>query len=342
MSWRKHRKLARELEEKGDYFAAAENYRMAWEKKQSKEELIYRAAENYFRLRDYRNAADAYQHVPNNYNDDQLVLLKYARALKQDGQYEKAKTVFEQLSSSYTGPDKAILQDIVSSEMRGINLVRSLNTNMDRRMEILHPGIGINTEAEEFGPVSIDANTLWFTSTMGGTARIYASQRMGRNWSKAETPAGFPVVEGGQYAHGSMSPDGQRFYFTICNNDKGWQGINTRCEIYVTKQSANGWTKPERLPDYINLDKANTTMPQVVHQAGQEYLFFASNRDGGRGGMDIWYAARDLGLDNNDFTFPVNLGPSVNTLGDELTPYYLTDEGVLYFSSNGHPGMGGF
>jgi hypothetical protein len=342
MSWRKHRKLAQQLEKEGDYFAAAENYRMAWEKKQGKEELIYLAAENYFRLRDYRNAADAYQHVPNNFNDDQLVLLKYARALKQDGQYDKARTVFQQLSDSYTGPDKAILQDIVAVELRGIDLVRSLTSGMDRRMEILHPGVSVNSEDEEFGPVSIDGSTLWFTSTMGGAARIYATQRRGRNWSKAEIPAGFPVVDGGQYAHGTMSPDGQRFYFTICNNDNGWQGINTRCELYVTKQSANGWTKPERLPDYINVDKVNTTHPNVVHQGGQEYLFFASNRENGRGGMDIWYVVRDLGLDSNDFTFPVNLGPSVNTLGDELTPYYAVEEGVLYFASNGHPGIGGF
>jgi peptidoglycan-associated lipoprotein len=342
MSWRKHRKLAQQLEKEGDYFAAAENYRMAWEKKQKKEDLIYRAAENYFRLRDYRNAADAYQHVPNNYNDDQLVLLKYARALKQDGQYDKARTIFRQLSDSYTGPDKAILQDIVAVELRGIDLVRSLTSGIDPRMEILHPGVSVNSEDEEFGPASIDGSTLWFTSTMGGGARIYASQRRGRNWSKAETPAGFPLVDGGQYAHGTMSPDGQRFYFTICNNDNGWQGVNTRCELYVTKQSANGWTQPERLPEYINVEKVNTTHPNVIHQAGQEYLFFASNRENGRGGMDIWYVVRDLGLDNNDFTFPVNLGPSVNTLGDELTPYYVVDEGVLYFASNGHPGIGGF
>jgi len=110
MSWRKHRKLAIQLEKEGDFFAAAENFRMAWEKKQSKEELIYKAAENYYRLNDYRNAAEAYQHVPANFNNDPLIKLKYARALKQDGQYDKARTAFEEVTETYTGPDKAILR----------------------------------------------------------------------------------------------------------------------------------------------------------------------------------------------------------------------------------------
>ena len=341
MSWRKHRKLALQLEKEGDFFAAAENFRMAWEKKQSKEELIYKAAENYYRLNDYRNAAEAYQHVPANFNNDPLIKLKYARALKQDGQYDKARTAFEEVAETYTGPDKAILQDIVRVELRGIDLTRDVAANLDRRMEILHPGVMVNSDSDEFGPIPAGEDIVWFTSTSGDQARIYESQRQGRNWTKAANPAGFPVVDGGQYANGAMSPDNQRFYFTICNNDSGWNGLNTRCEIYLTKRSANGWTAPERLPDYINVKGVNTTHPAVAHTNGQEYLYFASNREGGRGGLDLWYVTRDLGVDNLDYTFPVNLGPVVNSLGDEITPYYNQDEGTLYFASNGHPSIGG-
>ncbi|MEO0724447.1 MAG: SPOR domain-containing protein [Bacteroidota bacterium] len=341
MSWRKHRKLALQLEKEGDYFAAAENFRMAWEKKQSKEDLIYKAAENYYRLSDYRNAAEAYQHVPANFNSDALITLKYARALKQDGQYDKARTVFQEVADSYTGPDRAILQDIVRVEIQGIDISRDISANLDRRMEILHPGVAINSDSDEFGPMPVAEDMIWLTSTTGDQARIYETQRQGRDWTKAANPAGFPVVDGGQYANGSMSPDNQRFYFTICNNDGGWKGFNTRCEIYVTKRSANGWTAPERLPDYINVKGVNSTHPAVAHTNGQEYLYFASNREGGRGGLDLWYVTRDLGVDNMDYTFPVNLGPGVNSLGDEITPYYNSEEGVLYFASNGHPSIGG-
>jgi len=341
LSWRKYRKLAESLEKEGDYYGAAENYRLAGEQKQSKEEFIYKAAENYYRLRDYRAAANAYQHVSPNMDDDKLVLLKYARSLKQDGQYDKARTVFQQLADTYTGPDKAILQDIIRAENRGIDLTRDMSANMDRRLEILHPGVMVNSDSDEFAPVAVSGDGLYFTSTIGGQARIYESQRQGRTWTKAANPTGFPVVKGGQYANGSMSADNQRFYFTICNNDGGWQGFNTRCEIYVTKRSANGWTAPERLPDFINVKGVNTTQPHVTKRNGQEILYFASNREGGRGGLDLWYVTRDLGLDNLDFTFPVNLGPVVNTLGDEISPFYNIEEETLYFASNGHPSIGG-
>ncbi|MEM9930781.1 MAG: hypothetical protein AAF840_13225, partial [Bacteroidota bacterium] len=341
LSWRKHRKLAQSLEQEGELFEAAENYRMAWEKKQKKTELIYQAGELYYSLRDYRAAANAYQHVDAKQSEDQLLLLKYARSLKQDGQYDKAKTVFQELNDSYSGPDRAILQDIVRGELRGIDLTKNLSTTMDRRMEISHPGVNVNSDSEEFAPWPIGEDAVYFTSTTGGQARIYESRRNGDTWTKAAIPATFPVVQGGQYGNGSMSPDEQRFYFTICNNDGGWQGFNTRCEVYVTKRSANGWTAPEKLPDFINVKGVNSTHPSVVHSNGQEVLYFASNREGGRGGLDLWYVTRDLGTDNMDYTFPVNLGPVVNTLGDEITPFYNVDEGMLYFASNGHPSIGG-
>ncbi|MEM1216506.1 MAG: hypothetical protein AAGJ82_12515, partial [Bacteroidota bacterium] len=326
LSWRKHRKLAESLESQGDYYGAAENYRMAWEKKQKKQELIYKAAENYYRLRDYRAAADAYQHVDLPYAEDALVALKFGRALKQDNQYDRARTVLEALKESYTGQDRAILQEIIQTELRGISLARTLTGSMDRSLEILHPGTTVNTEEDEFGPRMTADGKLWLSSTQGGQARIYTSTRAGRNWTKAETPNGFPVVQGGQYAMGAFSPDGNRLYFTICNNDNGWQGANTRCEIYLTRQQANGWTTPERLPDFINVMGINTTQPAVAHVNGQEYLFFSSNREGGRGNLDIWYVTRDLGIDNVDFTFPINLGPAINTLGDEITPFYNAEE----------------
>ncbi len=340
LSWKQHKKEAEAKEAEGENFEAAENYRMAWEKKQSKEELIYQAAELYYNLKSYREAAGAYQHVPD-YDDDPLVRLKYGRALKQDGQYDKAREVFRRLIDTYSGSDKAILTDIVQIEIRGIDLARELPNQIDRRLEILRPGNGINTESMETAPVPIDGTKIYFTSNMGEKARIYESSRDGRNWTKAATPENFPVIQNGQYGDGCISPDGQRFYFSICEGEGGLNG--KRCEIYMArKTSNNGWGAPERLPDYVNDKGVTATQPTVAHIAGQEYLYFVSNREGGRGGMDIWYSVRDLGLDNNDFTFPINLGPSVNTLGNEITPFFNADEGKLYFASNGHVSIGGY
>lgn len=340
-SWRKLRNQAEELEEQGDFYGAAETYRQAWDARPGKEELIYAAAENYMRVRDYRAAAEAYQFLQTGSNNYPLVGLKYGRALKQDGQYDKARNALTRALDDYNGPDRAILEEIVRKEIAGIDLARNNAGRVDTRLQLSRPGPEINSEANELSPAPISPEVLYFTSGMGGQNRIYQSMRSGSGWTKAVNPPGFPVIQNGQYSGGSISPDGQRFYFTICSTETAGGRMVSRCEIYVTRRTGTGWGAPEALPEVINRQGATTTHPFVVHVAGQEYLFFSSNRENGRGGMDIWYTIRDLGLDKNDFAFPVNLGPVINTLGDEITPFYDIDQRALFFSSNGHPSLGG-
>ncbi len=340
-SWRKLRNQAEDLVAQGDFYAAAQTYQRAWDARPGREELIYAAAENYMRVRDYRAAAEAYQFLQTDNSDYPLVGLKYGRALKQDGQYDKARTALAQALDNYNGPDRAILEEIIRKEITGIDLARNNAGRVDSRLQLSRPGPAINSEANELSPAPISPEVFYFTSGMGGQNRIYQSTRSGSGWSKAVTPPGFPVIQNGQYSGGSISPDGQRFYFTICSSEAAGGQRVSRCEIYVTRKSGAGWSAPEALPEVINREGATSTHPFVVHIAGQEYLYFASNRENGRGGLDIWYTVRDLGLDNNDFTFPVNLGPVINTLGDEITPFYNIDQRALYFSSNGHPSLGG-
>ena len=340
-SWRKLRGQAQDLEAQGDFYAAAETYRQAWDARPGKEELIYAAAENFMRVRDYRAAAEAYQFLQPGSGQYPLVGLKYGRALKQDGQYDKARTALSRALDNYNGPDRAILEEIVRKEIAGIDLARDNAGRVDARLQLSRPGPEINSEYNELSPAPISPEVLYFTSGMGGQNRIYQSTRTGRDWSKAVTPPGFPVIQNGQYSGGSISPDGQRFYFTICSAETNDGRPVSRCEIYLTRRAGTGWSTPEALPEVINRERATTTHPFVVHVAGQEFLYFSSNRENGRGGMDIWYTVRDLGLDNNDFTFPVNLGPVINTLGDEITPFYNVDQRALFFSSNGHPSLGG-
>ncbi|GJM34159.1 MAG: hypothetical protein DHS20C18_31600 [Saprospiraceae bacterium] len=341
-SWKKLSKAADGLIKEGKYEEAAATYEQAWQKKQSKKDLIYKAGEAYYTIRDYRKAAEAYQNVKDENNNYPLVGLKYARSLKQDGQYKKAIDAFNSFADKYTGDGKAILQDVVNTEIKGAELGQTLGSQADRSVEVLYPGVEINSDAAEFAPFLVGPEELYFSSSMGGKARVYSSRKIGNRWSKAATPGNFPVISQGQYANATMTPDGERMYFTICNNDKRWDDLNTRCEIFVIKKQGAAWSQPERLPDYINMKGVTATHPFTIHQGGQEILYYASNRDGGRGGMDIWFAARDLGEDDNDFTFPINLGATVNTLGDEITPFYSADEGTLYFSSNGHVSIGGF
>ncbi|HMQ47972.1 MAG TPA: hypothetical protein PKA00_11310 [Saprospiraceae bacterium] len=342
-SWSKLKKEGEEAYAEGRLAEAAEKYEQAFSKKRNKEELIFQAAEIYYTLRDYRKAAESYRFIKDKNDKFPLVGLKYARCLKQDGQYDPAKEAFDAFMENYTGQGKEILEDIIRIEKQGCTLGMEAPAQANRDVEILLPGSGVNSDKEEFAPFPVSDNELFFSSSLGDRARIYTSRREGQNWSKAEPPRNFPVIQRGQFGNGTMTPDGSRYYFTICSSDtKAWNDIRPRCEIFVTKRVGAIWSQPERLADYINTEGVTATHPCVIHERGQELLFFASNREGGRGGMDLWYVTRDLGTDDNDFTFPINLGPVVNTLGDEVTPYYDMDDQNLYFASNGHISMGGF
>ncbi len=112
-------------------------------------------------------------------------------------------------------------------------------------------------------------------------------------------------------------------------------------QIYrTTKKNALEWNEPEELKSLNGKDTAVTTTHPAfgVDDQGNNILYFASNRKGSKGGMDIFYAKM-----NSDGTFGdvQNAGPEVNTIGDEVTPFYDNKNKMLYFSSNGHPSIGG-
>lgn len=338
------KKLMKQGEEaytKGNYVQAADFFEKSW-LKGKKPEAIFKAGEAYYVLRNYRKAAEAYVNVKDKNDQFPLVGLKYARSLKQDGQYDKASKAFSDFRDSYTGEGKAVIEDVVQTELQGNELGKLLPAQAQQGIEVTHAGAGVNTSDNEFAPLPIDKGLLYFSSTIGGTARIYRSSLADNAWGKGATPDNFPVIQKGQYCHGSLTPDGQRFYFTICDAASSFNNNTTRCEIYVIRKQAAGWSAPEMLPESINAKGTTATQPHVVQNNGKEILYFASNRTGGRGGMDLWYVERPLSATGNAFANPINLGPNINTLGDEMTPYFSVGEGMLYFSSNGQTSIGGF
>ena len=342
-SWRKLRKQAEAAYEEGKLMEAADKYAEAFSKKRRKEDLTYQAGEIYYTLRAYRKAVEAYRPIKDMNDDFPLVGLKFARCLKQDGQYDRAIEEFDQFLENYTGDGKDILEEIIRTEVQGCQLGQEAPARSNRDIKMLRPGETVNSDKEDFAPFPISENELYYSSNVGDRARIYVSKRENNRWQDGETPRNFPVVQSGHFCNSAMAPDGSRLYFTVCSDtEEPWNTVKTRCEIFVTKRVGAIWSQPERLPDYINQEGATATHPYVVHQRGLEILYFSSNRGDGRGGMDLWYATRDLGKDDNDFDFAVNLGPVVNTLGDEVTPFYNREDQTLYFSSNGHVSIGGF
>jgi hypothetical protein len=325
----------------GNYLAAAENYQKAYNQKPRKKEILFKAAELYSRVRDYKKAANAYQLLDPDEQRWPLLGLQYGRALKQDGRYEQARRQLGLFRESYNGADRAIVTEIVNNELAGIRLAQA-GTAGQGVVDIDRPGRGINTSADEFGPVAIAGDQLFFTSTAGGQSRLYQSRLQAREWTKATVPPGFPVIAEGGFGTGSFSADGRLFFFTICSGLTGEDATN-RCDIFRGERSISGaWTQPVALGPAVNMPGSNNAFPTIVTDAeGRNLLYFSSNRPGGRGGLDLYFSVQEDPNDPLSFAAPVNLGAAVNTVSDEITPAYDAGEGYLYFASNGHPGFGG-
>ena len=151
------------------------------------------------------------------------------------------------------------------------------------------------------------------------------------SWQKAQN-MGSAVNTNGNEGAQCISADGEILFFTACDRNDGFG----RCDIYVSFKIANGWTKARNLGPTVN-SAAWDSQPSYSPD-GRE-LYFVSNRAGGIGKMDIW---KSVLSPEGVFGKPINLGPTVNTPYDEMSPFIHTDNQSFYFSSGGHPGMGDF
>lgn len=132
-----------------------------------------------------------------------------------------------------------------------------------------------------------------------------------------------------------LSKDGQRMILTRCV--RVGDG-DLQCSLWHSEKAKGAWKKPTLLPSVINQNGCSSMQPCLVQYPEYEVLYFVSNRNGGYGKADIWYSI----VKNGHYQDPVNLGPVINTEGDEVTPYYDTIHNLLYFSSDEHHSMGDF
>ena len=342
LSWRDHAKLGEEAENTGRFEEAADHFKSVWTTKNKKIEYLYRAAQNYYLVNDFKNAASCYIHLKDDVDSYPMAGLYYANSLKQYGNYEQAQKSYSEFIDSYTGIDKAEISTMVERNIRGCIMAEEMMAAGKMSYNIQHMPEAINSPKSEFCPIPVGESIVYFSSTRkGSTAKIYFSQFINDAWTNAAKPTKLPRIDGEHYGNGTFTPDFDRFYFTICGSTMIDDELRSRCEIFVIEQKGEEWTSPVKLRDYINDANATTTHPNVVHSGSKEILYFSSNREGSYGGMDIWYCVRSLDSDDYDFTFPKNCGSRINTEGDEITPFYNMEDGNLYFSSNGQIGIGG-
>ncbi|MEN2993645.1 MAG: hypothetical protein ABDH91_08870 [Bacteroidia bacterium] len=194
-------------------------------------------------------------------------------------------------------------------------------------------GPSINTSSTEaFPSLTVDGNRLYYTSEQKGTEDIYWCERdsVTKRW-KDPKPLGEPISTS-NYSEGAscFSPDGQWVIFAICGRSDGLGG----CDIYLSELNGQEWSPPKNLGRPVNTSHWES---QVCISHDRKRIYFASDRPGGLGGTDIWYSEWKDGR----WQSPVNLGPRINTSGNECYPFIAADGRTLYFASDGHPRLGG-
>jgi peptidoglycan-associated lipoprotein len=329
------------------FLLALQKYQKAYSKikknKAERDRISLRIAECYRMMNNTKKAESSYKRLVNNagyIKDNPRILLIYADMLKANGNYEEAIKQYKAYKEAGPADPKAdigiatctIAKEWIENPTKyGVKWEKLLNSKEDDFAASYADKkfISIVFTSDRNGAKGRDIDN-W---TGLGFSDIFLSRidRKG-DWSK-------PVLADEAGMINSKANDGvgqfnarfSAYYFTRCWNDP--KRKNGCAIMKSSRQGGTNWSEPER----VELGGDSSTIMGHPSVGSDETIFFSADLPGGFGGKDIWMAKREK---KGSKYVKVNLGPEINTPGDELFPFIRNDS-ILYFSSNGHPGMGG-
>ncbi len=195
----------------------------------------------------------------------------------------------------------------------------------------------INAHELQYFPVlTVDQQNLIFTRRISGAPQhdedlVVARRSEEGSWMQAESISPNINTENNEGTC-TISADGRTLIFTSC---KGRQGYGS-CDLYISRKTGDTWSAPANLGPAIN-SRSWESQPSL--SADGRTLYFVSSRPGGKGGNDIYVSSLSA---DGEWSSPENLGETINTAFDEISPFLHANGQTLYFSSNGHRGMGGY
>jgi tetratricopeptide (TPR) repeat protein len=328
---------------KGDYFYAIEYYQQALKNDSTNLEIQWKYAEVQRAYKNYVVAEEYYAKVFA--RDDAKTypasILQLGLMEKQNGKYAKAFETFKLAKRKYEKDKNDFLYKKAVQEIDATAWAIKNFTDTLKPLESLPDNV--NTVNAEFGHTIFD-NQLVFSSLRADSitnseevySQVYKTHLYTSKIEKGEFQKNERIKElfneKLNTGNGSYSLDGKRFYFSVCEDE----GYNYRCKILVSNYADGAWSKIDTLGKEINELGKNSTMPSVARIDGKEVLFFASDKSGTKGGLDIWMANLN-GLKAENIQ---NL-TEINSIENEITPWFDTLKKRLYFSSTWHYGFGG-
>ncbi len=326
----------------GEYYDAATQYRKAYTKTAPKErafrgKIALKMAKCYAKINATQKAIAAYNNAIRYEQAGADDLLAYGRQLLRTGSYKQAAVIFEQVLDSV--PESVLAKNGLESARNGQKWKDEGSRYTVKRMDVF------NSRRADYCPMLYgdQYEKLYFSSTrneaQGGevsgitgakAADIFMSEKDDKGkWSKPEVVGGGVNTDFDEGAC-SFSPDQTTMYLTQCTTDASYPRY---AQIVTSNRADAAWGKVSALE--VTKDTLSSYAHPAVSPDGQ-WLYFTSDMPGGLGGLDIWRVRiTSAGLGGVE-----NLGEPINTPGNEEFPTFRPN-GDLYFSSDGHPGMGG-
>ncbi|MDE7381660.1 MAG: OmpA family protein [Muribaculaceae bacterium] len=328
---------------RGEYFDASKTYRKIYNRLTGRDErplrgeVAYKMATCYRKLNMAARASAAYQNAIRYEYPDSMAFYYLGRSLQAEGKYQPAIDAYSKFLDWKPGNTLAI-EGIAGCQ-------KAIKAKNEKKSRYIVKNVKLfNSRRSDFAPMYLDKTLtqLYFTTTnekVTGTNRSeitglkksdiwYAKKDENGQWQRPEPVEGELNTEFDEGIVG-FSPDGQTMYLTKARRVPE---ADTSVEIYTSQRSDASWSAPQKFE--ITGDTLSAVGHPSVSPDGT-YLYFASDMPGGYGGKDIWR----INLKERGGSLE-NLGPQINTAGDEMFPCLRTDS-VMYFSSDGHPGFGG-
>ncbi len=322
---------------RGEYQTAIEKYNEALADGADTAQAAKHMGEAYLYSNRLKDGLPYFEYLVKNGKGDPETVYYYAEALRANGKYDEAKKYYGQYLKEGRSTSR---KNMAKMQIKNLDQVNAIATRKNY-YEISNVDV-VNTPEAEYSPVIFNQELIFTTSRNStdifpgdgkGFTGLYtfkfddASQKTG-----VAVPFGeFINLPKRHQASATFSKDGKTMIFARGNDGrkKGDQDVN----LYISKFKDGAWSEPELLQ--ISAPNAWDACP--FFSPDGKTLYFASNREGGRGGTDIFQSRMDR---RGNFRRVRNMGKTINTPGNEMFPY-ISDDRKLYFSSDGHPGVGG-
>ena len=326
---------------RGEYYDAQKIYKKVYngltkrEERPLRGEVAFKLGLCYDKLNMGARASAAFQNALRCEYPDSMSYYYLGKSLQMEGKYAPAIQAYKDFLT-FKKDDRLALEGIRGCEMAIISKEKPKTRYIVKNVKTF------NSSRADYAPMFLDKDQLYFTSTnekVTGQNKsqitgmkngdIYFTRKNERGqWLKPEAVEGELNSESDEGII-SFSPDGQIMYLTKASTS---ETSNSTVEIFTSRRSDASWSAPEK---FVIVNDSVTATGHPAVSANGKYLYFTSDMPGGYGGLDIWR----IDIQDKVGTL-INMGPQINTPGDEMFPYSRTDS-LFYFSSNGHPGFGG-